>query len=163
MCALLQFWTDEATTESGDVMYGGRCRPANPMIVRIRATLSPSFGEHFKITWASIAASTSWTQSRLYYGEQDRERFRTEPAQLRIYRTRWKPRSKRDGKGTSRRECSRPWTLSFSTPSWAGAASRPLLLSGQPEARASNGSRQCTFRVHPYQSKDPGRTGSHQV
>ena len=25
--------------------------------------------------------------------------------------------------------------LSFSTPSWAGAASRPLLLSGQPEAR----------------------------
>ena len=25
--------------------------------------------------------------------------------------------------------------LSFSTPSWAGAASRPLLLSGQPEAQ----------------------------
>ena len=27
LCALLQFWTDEATTEYGDVMYGGR-RPA---------------------------------------------------------------------------------------------------------------------------------------
>ena len=23
LCALLQFWTDEATTESGEVMYGG--------------------------------------------------------------------------------------------------------------------------------------------
>ena len=34
LCALLQFWTDEATTESGEVMYGGRCRPANPMIAR---------------------------------------------------------------------------------------------------------------------------------
>ena len=35
LCALLQFWTDEATTESGKVMYGGRCRPINPMIARI--------------------------------------------------------------------------------------------------------------------------------
>ena len=35
LCALLQFWTDEATTESGKVMYGGRHRPANPMIARI--------------------------------------------------------------------------------------------------------------------------------
>ena len=73
LCALLQFWTDEATTESGDVMYGGQRQPANPMIAQIRATLNPSFRDHFKITWASIAASTSWTQSRLYYGESDRE------------------------------------------------------------------------------------------
>ena len=35
LCALLQFWTDEATTESGDVMYGGRCRPTNQMIALI--------------------------------------------------------------------------------------------------------------------------------
>ena len=35
LCALLQFWTDEATTESGKVLYGGRRRPANPMIARI--------------------------------------------------------------------------------------------------------------------------------
>ena len=73
LCALLQFWTDEATTESGEVLYGGRRRPANPVIARIRATLNLSFGDHFKITWASIAASTSWTQSLLYYGESDRE------------------------------------------------------------------------------------------
>ena len=35
LCALLQFWTDEATTESGEVMYGGRRQPANPMIAWI--------------------------------------------------------------------------------------------------------------------------------
>ena len=73
LCALLQFWTDEATTESGEVMYRGWRRPTNPMIAWIQATLNQSFGEHFKITWASIAASTSWTQSCLYYGELDRE------------------------------------------------------------------------------------------
>ena len=79
-CALLQFWTDEATTESGEVMYGGQRRPANPMIARIRATLNPSFGNHFQISWASIAASTSWTQAHLYFGESDRERFQMEPS-----------------------------------------------------------------------------------
>ena len=135
LCALLQFWTDEATTESGEVMYGGRCRPANPMIARIRATLNPSFGDHFKITWASIAASTSWTQSRLYYGESDREQFRMEPgptADLQnpletTVQERWE-RSLKEG-------VLKTADLSFSTPSWAGTASRPLLLSGQPEAR----------------------------
>ena len=54
LCALLQFWTDEATMESGEVMYGGRHWPANPMIRWIRAVLNPSFREHFQITWASM-------------------------------------------------------------------------------------------------------------
>ena len=128
LCALLQFWTDEATTKSGDVMYGGRCRPANPMIAQIQATLNPSFGDHFKITWASIAASTSWTQS-------DRERFQTEPgptADLQnpleaVVEERWERYLKEGVLETA--------DLSFSNPSWAGAASRPLLLSGQPEAQ----------------------------
>ena len=53
--------------------------PANPMIKRIRSVLNPSFGGHFKITWASIAASTSWTQARLYFGDADRARFQAEP------------------------------------------------------------------------------------
>ena len=135
LCALLQFWTDEATTESGKVMYGGWCRPANPMIARIRATLNPSFGDHFKITWASIAASTSWTQSRLYYGEPDRERFRTEagptmdlqnPLEAAV-EERWERYLEEGVQETV--------DLSFSTPSWAGTASRPHLPSGQPEAR----------------------------
>ena len=135
LCALLQFWTDEATTESGEVMYRGRRRPANPMIAWIRATLNPSFGDHFKITRASIAASTSWTQSRLYYGEPDRERFRMEPgptADLQnpleaAVEERWERYLKEGVLKTA--------DLSFSTPSWAGMASRPLLLSGQPEDR----------------------------
>ena len=135
LCALLQFWTDEATTESGEVMYGGQHRPANPMIAWIRATLNLSFGDHFKITWASIAASTSWTQSRLYYGESDRERFRMEPgptADLQnpleaTVEERWERYLKEGVLETT--------DLSFSTPSWAGTASRPLLLSRQLEAR----------------------------
>ena len=135
LCALLQFWTDEATTKSGEVLYGGRRRPANPMIAWIRATLNPSFGDHFKITWASIAASTSWTQSHLYYRESDRERFRMEPgptADLQnpletVVEERWERYLKEGVLETA--------DLSFSTPSWAGAASKPLLLSGQPEAR----------------------------
>ena len=110
LCSLLQFWTDEATTESGEILYGGRCRPGNPMITQIRATLNPSFGDHFKITWASIAASTSWTQSHSITENWTGSDSGWSPAQLWIYRTCWKPQSKRDGKGTSRRECSRPWT-----------------------------------------------------
>ena len=134
LCALLQFWTDEATTESGKVMYRGRCRPANPMIVRIRAMLNPSFGDHFKITWASIAASTSWTQSCLYYREPDRERFQMEagpttdlqnPLEAAL-EERWERYLKEGVQETM--------DLSFSTPSWAGMASRPHLPSRQPEA-----------------------------
>ena len=79
LCMLLQFWTDEATTESGEIMYGGWHQPSNPMIVQIRAVLNPSFGEHFQIMWASIAASTSWTQARLYFAPPEREHFRLEP------------------------------------------------------------------------------------
>ena len=79
LCMLLQFWTDLVTTESGEVLYGGRCRPANLLITWIRAVLNPSFGEHFRITWASVAASTSWTQARLYFRPPEREHFRTEP------------------------------------------------------------------------------------
>ena len=97
--------------------------------------LNPSFGDHFKITWASIAASTSWTQSRLYYREPDRERFQTEPgptADLQnpleaAVEQRWERYLKEGVLETS--------DLSFSTPFWAGVASRPLLLSGQPEAQ----------------------------
>ena len=135
LCALLQFWTDEATTESGKVLYGGRRRPANPMIVRIRATLNLSFGDHFKITWASIAASTAWTQSHLYYGEPDRERFQTEagptmdlqnPLEAAV-EERWERYLKEGVPETA--------DLSFSTPSWAGKASRPHLPSRQPAAR----------------------------
>ena len=134
-CALLQFWMDEATTESGEVMYGGWCRPANPMIARIRATLNLSFGDHFKITWASIAASTSWTQSHLYYGEPDRERFWMEagptvdlqnPLEATV-EERWERYLQEGVQETA--------DLGFSTPSWADAASRPNLPSGQPEAR----------------------------
>ena len=134
LCALLQFWMDEATTESGNVLYGGRRWPANLMIVQIRATLNPSFGDHFKITWASIAASTAWTQSILYYGELDRERFQTEAGPKKdlqnpleaVVEERWERYLKEGVPETP--------DLSFSTPSWADEVSRPHLPSRQPEA-----------------------------
>ena len=135
LCALLQFWTDEATTESGKVMYGGRCRPANPMIAQIRATLNLTFGDHLKITWASIAASTSWTQSRLYYGEPDRERFRMEAGPTMDLQNPLEAAVKERWKRYLEEGVQETVDLSFSTPSWAGAASRPHLPSGQPEAR----------------------------
>ena len=133
LCALLQFWTDEATTESGEVMYGGWRRPANPMIAQIRAMLNPSFGDHFKITWASIAASTSWTQSRLYYGESDRERFRMEPGPTADLQNPLETTVEERWERYLKEGVLEIADLSFSTPSWAGAAFRPLLLSGQPE------------------------------
>ena len=106
--------------------------------------LNLSFGDHFKITWASIAVSTSWTQSRLYFGESDRERFRTEPgptADLQnlleaAVEERWERYLKEGVLETV--------DLSFSTPSLAGAASRPLMLSGQLEAQHPTEARHLT-------------------
>ena len=135
LCALLQFWTDEAMTESGEIMYGGWCWPANPMIVRIMAMLNPSFGEHFQIMWASIAASTSWTHARLYFGPPERECFQSEPGPTpdmqnlleTAIELQWETYLQEDVQETS--------DLSFTTPSWAGVAGRLQLPSGQPEAR----------------------------
>ena len=146
LCALLQFWTDEATTESGDVMYGGRRRPANPMIARIRAMLNPSFGNHFQISWASIAASTSWTQARLYFGESDRERFRTEPGPTADLQNLLETAVEERWERYLQEGVLETPDLSFSTPSWAGVESLPLLLSEQSEAR------QLTEARHPTES-----------
>ena len=135
LCALLQFWMDEAMTESGEVMYGGRHQPANPMIARIRAILNPSFGEHFEITWASIAASTSWTQARLYFGDSELERFQSEPGPTADL---WNPLENTVEERLERflKEGRQEMPdLSFSTPFWAGADSKPSLPSGQPGAR----------------------------
>ena len=113
-------------------MYGGQRRPPNPMIARIRATLNPSFGDHFQITWASITASISWTQAHLYFGESDREQLRSKPgltADLQnplesAVKERWERYLKEGVLETP--------DLSFSTPSWAGVESMALLLSEQP-------------------------------
>ena len=103
------------------------------MIKRIRSMLNPSFGEYFKITWASIAASTSWTQARLYFGDDDRARFQAEPGPMTdiqnhleaAVKERWEKFLKEGDQETP--------DLSFSTPSWAGASSRLNYSLGQPE------------------------------
>ena len=135
LCVLLQFWTDEAMTESSEVMYRGRRRPANPMIMQIRAMVNPSFGEHFQITWASIAVSTSWTYAHLYYGAEQRECFRSEPGPTpdmqnpleAAVEQRWEKYVQDGVQETS--------DLSFTTLSWAGVAGMLHLPSGPLEAR----------------------------
>ena len=121
--------------ESGEIMYGGRHLPTNPMIAQIRAMLNPSFGEHFQITWASIAASTSWTQAHLYFGPPEREHFQLEPGPTldmqnlpeTAIELRWETYLREDVQETS--------DLSFTTLSLASTAGRLQLPSGQPEAQ----------------------------
>ena len=123
-------------TASGEVLYGGRRRPAHPLIARIRAVLNPSFRKHFEITWASIAASTAWTQARLFFGTPDVERFQMEPGLtadlwnlLENAMEEWWERYLKEGKQETP-------DLGFSTASWAGVDSNPpSLLSGQSEVR----------------------------
>ena len=105
------------------------------MIVWIRAVLNPSFREHIQITWASIAASTSWTQAHLYFTPLERERFRSEPGPTpdmqnpleATIELRWEAYLREGVQETS--------DLSFTTPSWAGAVGRLQLPSGQLEAQ----------------------------
>ena len=135
LCALLQFWTDLATTESGKTLYGGRCRPANPMIKRIRSVLNPSFGEYFKITWASIAASTSWMQARLYFGDDDQAWFQAEPGPTTDIQNRLEAAVEERWEKFLKEGDQETLDLSFSTPSWAGTSSRLNYSLGQPELR----------------------------
>ena len=131
LCALLQFWTDLVTTESGEILYGGRHWPANPLIKWIRAAVNPSFGEHFRITWASVAASTSWTQARLYFGPPERERFRTEPGPTSDLQNPLETAVEEQWEAYLREGVQETKDLSFTTPSWAGMTGKLQL----PEAR----------------------------
>ena len=89
-----------------------------------------------EITWASIAASTAWTQASLFLGTPDAERFRTEPSPTADLQNplenemeeRWE-RYLKEGKQET-------LDLSFSSASLAGADfNPPPLLSGQSEVR----------------------------
>ena len=107
------------------------------MIKRIRFVLNPSFGEHFKITWASIATSTSWTQARLYFGDDDHAQFQTEPGPTSELRNRLEAAVEERWERYLKEGVQENLDLSFTTPSWAGASSRPDYPLGQPESRHS--------------------------
>ena len=91
-------------------MYGGRRRPVNPMNARIRATLIRVLETISRSLGPSIAASTSWTQARLYFGESDRERFQSEPSPTADLQNPLEAAVEDRWEGISRRECSRPRT-----------------------------------------------------
>ena len=122
-------------TESGEIMYGGRHRSANPMIAQIRAMLNPSFGEHFQNSWASIAASTSWTQACLYFRPPEREHFRSEPGPTPDMQNPLEAAIELRWEMYLREGVQETLDLSFTTLSWAGMAGRLQLPSGQLEAR----------------------------
>ena len=114
------------------------------MIARIRATLNPSFGDHFKITWASIAASTSWTQAHLYFGESDREQFWAEPSPTADLQNPLESTVEERWERYLQEGVLETPDLSFSTPPQAGADSKPLLLSEPSEAWQPMGARHPT-------------------
>ena len=114
--------------ESREILYGGWCRPANPLITRIRAAVNPSCGEHFRITWASMAASTSWTQARLYFGPPERERFRTEPGPTSDLQNPLETTVEERWEAYLHEGVQETKDLSFTTPSWAGVAGKLQLL-----------------------------------
>ena len=105
------------------------------MIAQIRAVLNPSFGEHFQITWASIAASTSWTQACLYFGPPEREHFWSEPGPTPDMQNPLEAAIELRWETYLREGVQETLDLSFTTPSWAGMAGRLQLLSGQSEAQ----------------------------
>ena len=125
-------------TESGEVLYGGRCQPANLLIMRIRAVLNPSFGEHFRITWASVAASTSWTQARLYYGPPERERFQTEPGPTSDLQNPLETAVEERWEMYLREGVQETKDLSFTTPSLAGMTGHLQLLEARHPTEAES-------------------------
>ena len=131
LCTLLQFWTDLVTMESREVLYGGRHRPANPLIMWIRAVLNPSFREHFRIMWASVATSTSWTQACLYFGPPERERFQMEPGPTSDLQNPLETAVEERWEMYLHEGVQETKDLSFTTLSWAGVAGKLQL----PEAR----------------------------
>ena len=137
LCALLQAWTDEATVAEGG-LYGGKRRPTNPLVGRIRAVINPFADGNFEVTWESIEAWTSWTRARWYFGSPDKTRFESEAAPTsdlknhleKAMETRWQKMKEGPREGD---------IMEFASPTWSGAASRPYLPTevptGVPEPR----------------------------
>ena len=93
--------------------------------------------------------STSWTQARLYFGESDRERFRTEPGPTADLQNPLESAVEERWERYLQEGVLETPDLSFSTPSWAGADSMPLLLSEPMEARQPTEARQPMEAQHP--------------
>ena len=76
LCSLLQFWTDEAMTESSEIMYGGQRWPANPMIAQIRAQFWGTFPDYMGF------------HCRIYILDPSSSLFRTSRERVLLVRTR---------------------------------------------------------------------------
>ena len=129
-CVLLQAWTDEATVAEGG-LYGGKRRPTNPLVGRIRAVVNPYADSNFELTWESIEASTSWTRARWYFGSPDKVRFESEAAPTsdlknhleNAMEARWQKMKGGPREGD---------IMEFASPTWSGATSHPYLPTEVP-------------------------------
>ena len=118
LCMLLQFWTDEATMESGEIMYGGCTQP------QFRGTFPDYVGFHCRIYILDPSSSLFRTsEERVEPGPTSDMQNALEAA----IELRWETYLGEGVQETS--------DLSFTTPSWAGTAGRLQLPSWQPEAR----------------------------
>ena len=115
-------------------LYGGKRRPANPLLGRIWVVINPFAGKMFEVSWESIEASTSWTRARWYFGSPEKACFESEVAPSSDIRNhletameaQWQKMVEGPQEGD---------VMEFASPTWSGAASRPSLPTGVPEAR----------------------------
>ena len=137
LCALLQTGTDEATVAEGG-LYGGKRRPANPLIGRIWAMVNPFAGKTFEVSWESIESSTSWTRVRWYFSPSEKARFESEPAPTSDLRSHLE--NAMEARWQKMREGPREGdVMEFASPTWSGATNRPYMPAeaptGVPELR----------------------------
>ena len=103
LCTLLQFWTNEAMMESGEIMYGGWHRPTNPMIARIRAMLNPSLGNISRLCGLPLPHQHPGPKLISISDLRRESASGRNQAPHQTCRTRWRPLLNHDGKRTSER------------------------------------------------------------
>ena len=92
-------------------------------------------GSQFGITWATIKASTSWTQARHYFGGLDKVPFESEIGPTEdIYNPLENAMEEHWHKSLTEGP-KEGGMLDFVSPSWVGTVSRPVALAGVLESR----------------------------
>ena len=65
MVAILQFWTDQASTTDG-IVYRERERPVSALAEYILNAMNPGLDTRSKITWDDVVTRTPWLTKRLH-------------------------------------------------------------------------------------------------
>ena len=65
MAAILQFWTDEATTANGE-LFGARTCPVSALAEYVMNTINPVPPLGYKVTWDHVITVTPWMKKCLF-------------------------------------------------------------------------------------------------